>query len=76
MTESFVRENEIDPKKYYPPDVYREPQWSFPRRLRDRCPPDRPQRSARCKSNSRANNRNPANHRQKLRRAEPADKEP
>jgi len=49
MTESFVRENEIDPKKYYPPDVYREPQWSFPRRLRDPCPPDRPQRSARCK---------------------------
>ena len=30
MTESFVRENEIDPKKYYPPDVYRERSVAFP----------------------------------------------
>jgi len=25
MIEPFVRENEIDPKNYYPPDVYSEP---------------------------------------------------
>jgi hypothetical protein len=74
MIESFVRENEIDSKKYYPPDVYREPQWSFPRRLRDRCPPDRPQRSARCKSNSRANNRNPSKSSTKIEGAEPTER--
>ena len=30
IQEPFVREKEIDPKKYYPPDVYRQPQPDFP----------------------------------------------
>jgi ribonuclease Z len=30
MLEQTVRDREIDPKKYYPPDVYREPQRNFP----------------------------------------------
>ena len=31
MQEQAVRDHEIDPKKYYPPDVYREPQRNFPK---------------------------------------------
>ena len=31
IQEPFVREREIDPKKYYPPDVYRVPQPNFPK---------------------------------------------
>jgi hypothetical protein len=31
MLEQTVRDREIDPKKYYPPDVYREPQGNFPK---------------------------------------------
>ena len=38
---------EIDPKKYYPPDVYRVPQPNFPEGLHDRCPPNRPEEAAR-----------------------------
>ncbi len=30
MQEPAVRDREIDPKKYYPPDMYREPQRNFP----------------------------------------------
>jgi len=30
MLEQTVRDREIDPKKYYPPDMYREPQRNFP----------------------------------------------
>ena len=30
MLEQDVRDREIDPKQYYPPDVYREPQPNFP----------------------------------------------
>ena len=30
MQEQAVRDREIDPKKYYPPDLYREPQRNFP----------------------------------------------
>ena len=30
ILEQDVRDREIDPKKYYPPDVYREPQPNFP----------------------------------------------
>ena len=30
MQEPAVRDREIDPKKYYPPDLYREPQRNFP----------------------------------------------
>ena len=38
MLDQTVRDREIDPKKYYPPDLYREPQPDFPRGLHDRCP--------------------------------------
>ena len=31
IQEPAVRDREIDPKKYYPPDVYREPQRNFPK---------------------------------------------
>jgi hypothetical protein len=31
IQEQTVRDREIDPKKYYPPDVYREPQRNFPK---------------------------------------------
>jgi hypothetical protein len=31
MLEQTVRDREIDPKKYYPADVYREPQRNFPK---------------------------------------------
>jgi hypothetical protein len=31
MLEQTVRDREIDPKKYYPPDMYREPQRNFPK---------------------------------------------
>jgi hypothetical protein len=31
MQEPAVRDREIDPKKYYPPDLYREPQPNFPK---------------------------------------------
>ena len=34
VQEPFVREQEIDPKKYYPPDVYREPIFVFPDNLK------------------------------------------
>ncbi|MGB7159533.1 MAG: hypothetical protein WBD40_15810 [Tepidisphaeraceae bacterium] len=34
IQEQVVRDREIDPKKYYPPDVYREPQRNFPRGLK------------------------------------------
>ena len=30
MQEQAVRDREIDPKQYYPPDLYREPQRNFP----------------------------------------------
>ncbi len=30
IQEPFIRDQEIDPKKYYPPDVYREPNPIFP----------------------------------------------
>ena len=31
MQEQDVRDREIDPKQYYPPDLYREPQPNFPK---------------------------------------------
>lgn len=34
IQEPFVRDREIDPKRYYPPDVYREPQPNFPNDFR------------------------------------------
>ena len=40
MQEPDVRDREIDPKKYYPPDLYREPNRAFPNGLHDRCPPN------------------------------------
>ena len=34
VQEPFVREQEIDPRKYYPPDVYRKPNQVFPDNLK------------------------------------------
>ena len=65
MQEPAVRDREIDPKKYYPPDLYREPQRNFPNGLQDRCPPNRPEEAPRDagQTHGRAGE-TPANHRQ------------
>ncbi|WSH00159.1 hypothetical protein U8P71_16425 [Rhizobium ruizarguesonis] len=34
MQEQDVRDREIEPRLYYPPDVYREPQRNFPKDFR------------------------------------------
>ena len=65
MQEQDVRDREIDPKKYYPPDLYREPQRNFPNGLQDRCPPNRPEEAPRDagQTHGRAGE-TPATHRQ------------
>ena len=64
MQEPAVRDREIDPKEYYPADMYRDPQRNFRTATRSTSVRSSRKSFVRRRSSSQASRKSPATHRQ------------